>query len=336
MENLTPSSIQTLLATPTNHVVNCTTQTKNAMKNFQELVFKLAETHPNRPLNPAAKTLLQCRLNRFASEYRPPDHPPYSSMIETSLKDLNEKTGSSVESISQHLEKSYDNLPFAHSVLLKNHLEKLGETGEIVVTRDQRYGLPGHLKITTQVKRGPRRRKWARRKQKLLYSQKCEEDEVEYDENEQRVTENGAISENKLNQTQLFPSGVNDESLPLSSSTEIEIPSAENSNGSKRKWRLLNRLNGRLPALTLTSLKSRNEMETSQDQQKAFDSSTPKCRRLRVMLKPKPDTSDVEDLRAVNDQRRKDDCTLLHCNAKQTMQPTKRRPGRPPKRAVVT
>lgn len=298
-------------------------------------------------------------------------------MILTALGELNEKTGSSVESISQHLEKNYDNLPFAHSVLLKHHLEKLCETGEILVTRDKKYGLPGRLK-----RRG-RRRKWRsdwernshnRRKQKLIKqknSQKCEKDEVEHDEKEHGVIENGAISENKSNQTKLLLSCVNEkdgvcgeersqeqiirppgfelinvETLPHPISRDLEIESA---GSSSRALRWQNRLRRRLPAITLTSLKSSNEVENRQDQTKSFDLSPittnhedvvdelkPKCRRLRVLLKPKPDTADVKDPRVVNDQRRKDDCTLLHCNAKQTLQPAKRRPGRPPKRAVVT
>lgn len=149
-------------------------------------------------------------------------------MIERALTELNEKWGSSEESILQYLEKRYDNLPWVHSVLLKHHLEKLCESGDIVMTRDKRYGLPGCLNSSTEVKRKPRRRKWRwdwerqrhnQNKKKLSKKrnqQKGEKVEVikkhrEYDEKEQQLSENGVRSEDKRDQTKRLLSCVDGE-----------------------------------------------------------------------------------------------------------------------------
>ncbi|KAI3453123.1 hypothetical protein Pfo_009786 [Paulownia fortunei] len=213
--SLNPYS-RTLLQNPTNDINQRTR--KKAMGKFQEVIFKLAETHPNAPLTPARRSHLQDRLNHFVSQYKTPDHPPYSAMIERALRELNEKGGSSEDSISQFLEKGYDNLPWAHSVLLKHHLGKLCESGDIVETRGKRYMLAAEnpsLNSSTKVKRKPPRRKkwrwdWERernrqRKKKLVKKrnqQKGEKVEAnekhqEYDEKEQQLTENGVHSEDK-------------------------------------------------------------------------------------------------------------------------------------------
>lgn len=57
-------------------------------------------------------------------------------MIERAIKELNENGGSSMESISQFLEKEYNCLALAHSTLLKYHLVKFCESGAIVLTRE--------------------------------------------------------------------------------------------------------------------------------------------------------------------------------------------------------
>ncbi|KAL0372709.1 UNVERIFIED_CONTAM: hypothetical protein Scaly_0952500 [Sesamum calycinum] len=169
---------ETLLQNPTNPVGRTTH--RRAMEKFREVVFKLAETDPNAALTPAARTLLQDRFNQFASQYKTPDHPPYSAMIERALRELNDKRGSSEDSISRFLEKAYNNLPWADSAFLKHHLQKLYESGDIVVTRDERYMLAAEnpsLKSSTKVKRKSSRRKWRwdwerqrnwRRKKQLL------------------------------------------------------------------------------------------------------------------------------------------------------------------------
>ncbi|KAL3635990.1 hypothetical protein CASFOL_020537 [Castilleja foliolosa] len=117
------------------------------MEKFQKVIFKLAETHPNTPLSPAVKNLLEDHLSRFGSQYKTPDHPPYSAMIERAIQELNEKRGSSEDAISRFLEKEYDNLPWAHSTMLKHHLRILCASSFIVMTRNKRYKLPSEIEI---------------------------------------------------------------------------------------------------------------------------------------------------------------------------------------------
>ncbi|GFP83513.1 mitogen-activated protein kinase 9 [Phtheirospermum japonicum] len=133
---------KTLPPNPENHITQ-----RKPMEKFQKVIFKLAETHPNAPLTPAARTLLQDRLSRFVSQYKTPDHPPYSAMIERAIRELNEKRGSSEASISRFLEKEYDNLPWAHLTMLKHHLRHLCASSFIVVTHNKRYKLPGEIEI---------------------------------------------------------------------------------------------------------------------------------------------------------------------------------------------
>lgn len=83
-------------------------------------------------------------------------------MIERALQELNEELGSSEDSILKFIKKEYNNLPWAHSTLLKHHLGKLCEYGDIV-THGQRYMLPGvipRLNSSTGHKRKKRMKKW--------------------------------------------------------------------------------------------------------------------------------------------------------------------------------
>lgn len=95
-----------------------------------------------------------------------------SQMIERAIQELGEKGGSTEESISRFLEKEYESLPWAHSMLLKHHLGKLCESGEIVVTRPKRYMLAGknpclnrsekvNLDSSAKFKTKRQRTKWA-------------------------------------------------------------------------------------------------------------------------------------------------------------------------------
>lgn len=125
-------------------------------------------------------------------------------MIQNALEELNEKWGSTEESISKYLEKRYDDLPWAHSAVLKHHLEKTCESGDIVLTRAEKYRLAGSLKLRTRLKSKPRRRKWRweceRQKHNLRKSNKRNQQRgkkgdgkkhQESDEKEQCLTENG-------------------------------------------------------------------------------------------------------------------------------------------------
>ncbi|KAL6566345.1 hypothetical protein OROGR_001960 [Orobanche gracilis] len=171
------------------------------MEKFQQVIFKLAENYPNSPLTPSAIALLQDRLTRFVSQYKTPDHPPYSAMIERAIRELNKKRGSSEDSISRFLEKEYDHLPWAHSMILKHHLRNLCESGVIVATNKSRYKLAGETEIP--VLNSPSTKKVKRRKPlriKLRIQGKAKKEEIQkhqelHDEEEQQSTiENGGTA----------------------------------------------------------------------------------------------------------------------------------------------
>ncbi|KAJ9548950.1 hypothetical protein OSB04_021493 [Centaurea solstitialis] len=60
-------------------------------------------------------------------------------MIHKAIWELQEKGGSSEESISEYIKREYADLPWAHSTLLKHHLEKLCDRKEIRMTHKQSY-----------------------------------------------------------------------------------------------------------------------------------------------------------------------------------------------------
>ncbi|CAI9755998.1 unnamed protein product [Fraxinus pennsylvanica] len=184
-----------------------------SMARFQEVILKLAETHPNAPLTAASKSILEGRLNQLLSQSHTPDHPPYAAMIGRALLELNEKLGSSEDSILKFIKKEYNNLPWAHSTLLKHHLGKLCESGDIV-TRGQRYMLPGaipSLNSSTGHKRKKRKKKWRlnwdwlrerykprkKRESKQKNQQKGDQYEMSEDHKESEGLENHA-SENAI------------------------------------------------------------------------------------------------------------------------------------------
>lgn len=85
-------------------------------------------------------------------------------MIERAIQELNEKGGSSEESISEFIKKEYDDLPWAHYTMLKHHLVQLCESGEVVLTRDKRYLLASGSS-DVKVRRKCRRRSVKRKRE---------------------------------------------------------------------------------------------------------------------------------------------------------------------------
>ncbi|KAG6399021.1 hypothetical protein SASPL_140495 [Salvia splendens] len=167
------------------------------MINLQNFVLALAQA---RPIPPSAETLIRDRLHRFISDYRTPDHPTYSHMIENALGVLNEKGGSSQKSISQYLEKNYDNLPWAHAGLLKHHLQRACQEGQVIRSRRNKYRLARDVDSGTKVSKKPRQTNWkweceAEKPQQLkirLVKKRNDESETvkECDEKEEALTEN--------------------------------------------------------------------------------------------------------------------------------------------------
>ncbi|KAA8532570.1 hypothetical protein F0562_032614 [Nyssa sinensis] len=98
------------------------------MDTFRTVVIKIASS--GGPLTAARQMLIEERLRDFFTDFHTPDHPTYSAMINRAIRDLNEEGGSSEESISEFIRKQFDDLPWAHSTLLKHHLRKLCECGD--------------------------------------------------------------------------------------------------------------------------------------------------------------------------------------------------------------
>ncbi|KAK9689008.1 hypothetical protein RND81_09G027700 [Saponaria officinalis] len=63
---------------------------------------------------------------------RPPSLPPYSEMIMDAVEALNEPMGSNKTSISKYIESKYQNLPPGHAALLKHHLSRMKDSGDLV------------------------------------------------------------------------------------------------------------------------------------------------------------------------------------------------------------
>ncbi|KAK6790669.1 hypothetical protein RDI58_009750 [Solanum bulbocastanum] len=101
-----------------------------------------------------------------------PDHPPYAWMIEKALQELDEEGGSNEDSISEFIIKNNDSLPRAHTTMLKHHLEKMCERGEIVMIDGGRFSLPGNSENSN-----PKRKEKSKRRGSSSNTQKKQQQE---------------------------------------------------------------------------------------------------------------------------------------------------------------
>ncbi|CAH2049045.1 unnamed protein product, partial [Thlaspi arvense] len=62
--------------------------------------------------------------------------PQYPEMILAAIEALNDKNGSNKSSISKHIEATYGELPPAHSTLLSHHLNKMKQSGQLVMVKN--------------------------------------------------------------------------------------------------------------------------------------------------------------------------------------------------------
>ncbi|KAF8407614.1 hypothetical protein HHK36_006747 [Tetracentron sinense] len=67
---------------------------------------------------------------------KPPPLPPYPEMIFAAIDALNDKEGSSKSAISNHIESSYGDVPAGHSSLLSHHLNRMKESGELIMAKN--------------------------------------------------------------------------------------------------------------------------------------------------------------------------------------------------------
>ncbi|KAL3338544.1 hypothetical protein AABB24_027596 [Solanum stoloniferum] len=75
-------------------------------------------------------------------------------MIEKALQELDEEGGSNEDSISEFIMKNNESLPRAHTTMLKHHLERMCERGEIVMIDGGRFLLPGDSENSNPKRKG--------------------------------------------------------------------------------------------------------------------------------------------------------------------------------------
>ncbi|KAH0692129.1 hypothetical protein KY285_019226 [Solanum tuberosum] len=125
------------------------------MDKLREGIVKMSNSEPNAPLSETQNSILQQHLDRYMSDLQTtPDHPPYAWMIEKALQELDEEGGSNEDSISEFIMKNNDSLPRAHTTMLKHHLEKMCERGEIVMIDGGRFLLPGDSENSNPKRKG--------------------------------------------------------------------------------------------------------------------------------------------------------------------------------------
>ncbi|CAL5430635.1 unnamed protein product [Camellia sinensis] len=62
--------------------------------------------------------------------------PPYPEVILTAIEALDDKNGSNKSAISKHIEDTYGELPPAHMTLLSHHLNKMKQSGQLVMVKN--------------------------------------------------------------------------------------------------------------------------------------------------------------------------------------------------------
>ncbi|CAN6727851.1 unnamed protein product [Malus baccata var. baccata] len=65
-----------------------------------------------------------------------PSLPQYPEMIMAAIEALNDSNGSSKSAIAKHIESTYGDLPESHVALLAHHLNKMKDTGELVLVKN--------------------------------------------------------------------------------------------------------------------------------------------------------------------------------------------------------
>ncbi|KAL7609075.1 hypothetical protein Lser_V15G11675 [Lactuca serriola] len=135
------------------------------MEKLKEALIKFADSNPSLFRHDGFNSypsLIEQRFSQFFFDFQTPNHPPYAAMIHKAIGELNEKRGSSEESISNYIKQEFVDLPWAHSTLLKHHLEKLCDCKEISITRKKRYLLAG---VDSGPISNPKSEKYLKRKQ---------------------------------------------------------------------------------------------------------------------------------------------------------------------------
>ncbi|XP_074301901.1 uncharacterized protein LOC141633313 isoform X1 [Silene latifolia] len=118
------------------------------MDKLNNTLLDLLHSNPNYPFSLSQFSILQNALLRNLSDSeKTPTHLPYSAMIQASIVKLDEECSLTTEKmISEHILKNYQGLPWAHTTILKHHLDKLCQGGELIFDDhddDKTYNVPG-------------------------------------------------------------------------------------------------------------------------------------------------------------------------------------------------
>ena len=137
----------------------------------------MSNSKPNASLSESQNSILRQHLDIIMSGLQTtPNHPPYAWMIETTLQELDEEDE---DSISEFIIKNNDSLPRAHKIMLKHHLEKMSERGEIVMIDGGRFLLPGESKHLNSKSKGKSKRRGSSSNTKKKQQQKEKEEDLE-------------------------------------------------------------------------------------------------------------------------------------------------------------
>ncbi|KAI3825127.1 hypothetical protein L1987_06603 [Smallanthus sonchifolius] len=141
------------------------------MENFKEALIQFAHSNPSLFPNDASNSypmLIEECFHQFFHDFQNPNHQTYAAMIYRAIRELNKKGGSSEKSISKFIKKENADLPWAHSTMLKHHLEKLCARKEICMTHKQCYLHAGAELESEKKSSQPRMRK--RKRKRILKS----------------------------------------------------------------------------------------------------------------------------------------------------------------------
>ncbi|VVA33806.1 PREDICTED: HMG-Y-related [Prunus dulcis] len=102
-----------------------------------------ASSEPSKPIinSEGLKSNIDRRLQELIPTVHTPTHPPYASMIQRAIEELDEEGGLSEVAISEFIKREYEDLPVAHEGFLRHHLRKLCESRVVVNLEGRRYNL---------------------------------------------------------------------------------------------------------------------------------------------------------------------------------------------------
>ena len=150
------------------------------MDKLREGIVKMSNSEPNASLSESHNSILRQHLDIIMSGLQTtPDHPPYAWMIEQALHELDEEEGSDEDSISEFIIKNNDSLPRAHKIMLKHHLEKMCERGEIVMIDGEWFLLPSESKNLNSKSKGKSKRRGSSSNTQKKQQQKEKEEDLE-------------------------------------------------------------------------------------------------------------------------------------------------------------